>query len=289
MSDENPQKRSWRERLGNVTPERRKLIVRVAVVVVLVTALAIVPAYVATRPQFMQRYGGMSKQYTAWTESVHAQVACQSCHVPPGRVAQGVYTTRMLGEFYLSLVMPSRQPALFKTPTNAACQSCHIDLRTVSPSGDLNIPHRAHVSVLKLNCVQCHDYLVHEKNPEGTHTPRMETCLKCHDGVKAKNACSACHTNKSVPESHKAADWLVVHASKQKQIDCAECHKWTENWCAECHQRRPASHGKRWRTVHRAAVDKRRNCEVCHEGAFCVRCHGEVPKSNFDPALTIVQ
>ena len=41
---------------------------------------------------------------------------------------------------------PSREPTLFDKPTNEACLSCHIDLRTVSPKGDLNIPHRAHVA-----------------------------------------------------------------------------------------------------------------------------------------------
>ena len=52
-----------------------------------------------------------------------------------------------------------------------ACSKCHVDLRTVSPSGDLNIPHRAHVAVLKMQCVECHDNLVHTTNAAGQPHP----------------------------------------------------------------------------------------------------------------------
>jgi len=293
VSDDSPQRTTWRDRFGRrvLGPGggRRRLYLRVGIALMLVGVFIVLPGYVANQPRFLQRYPGLRGPYEAWSTSVHAQIRCQACHVAPGPLAQGVYGARMLGEFYLSLVMPARQPGLLSTPTNAACQSCHIDLRTVSPSGDLNIPHRAHVSVLKLKCVDCHTYLVHATNPEGTHTPRMVTCLKCHDGKKAKSACSTCHTNKRVPESHRAADWLVIHGTQQSKIDCTQCHKWTAEWCSECHSRRPRSHSKLWRTEHPAKVKLHRNCEVCHEGVFCVRCHGEVPTLNLDPALKIVR
>lgn len=262
---------------------------RLVIVVLAVVIFVIVPGYIASRPQFVRRYASLNEQYQGWASSVHAQVPCQSCHIPPDRTSRTVYSVRMLGEFYLSLVRPSREPKLYATPTNEACQSCHIDLRTVSPSGDLNIPHRAHVNVLKLKCVDCHNFLVHKPNPEGTHTPRMATCLTCHDGKTAKRECSACHTNKAVPETHRAKDWLIVHPEEQKKTDCSKCHKWTANWCVLCHESRPRSHTKTWRSDHRLSVKARRNCEACHVGEFCVRCHGEVPSLNFDPALKLVR
>jgi hypothetical protein len=55
----------------------------------------------------------------------------------------------MLGAFYTSIVFKSAHGTLLATPTNEACRSCHPDWRTVSPTGDLKIPHRAHVVVLK--------------------------------------------------------------------------------------------------------------------------------------------
>jgi hypothetical protein len=295
VSDQEPTRSSWRERLGRTRgsgktrQQRRRFWLRVIAVVAIITIVAVIPGYIATRPQFMRRYAGASEQYASWSKSVHAEVSCQSCHVAPTRVAQSLYAVRMLGEFYVSVVTPGRQPKLFASPTNEACQSCHIDLRTVSPSGDLAIPHRAHVGVLKMRCIRCHDHLVHTANAQGTHAPSMTTCLKCHNGVTAKKECTACHRNKAAPESHKAKDWLVVHPTMQKRVDCTKCHAWTKNWCAQCHSRRPASHVKRWRTVHKVAVKTRRNCEACHEAAFCIRCHGEVPKLNFDPALKLVR
>ena len=67
----------------------------------------------------------------------------------------------------------------------------------------------------------------------------METCLKCHDGKQAKNACVTCHTRKAAPANHRAKDWDIIHPTMQAKMDCAKCHGWTEKWCAECHTRRP--------------------------------------------------
>jgi hypothetical protein len=267
----------------------RSLLVRLAIAAALITIFVLIPAFIATRPAFTQRYPSMEAEYDAWEASVHAQVACQDCHVPPSRASQAAYSLRMAGEFYLQLLPVSREPELLGTPSSEACSSCHIDLRAVSPSGDLNIPHKAHVDVLKIDCIQCHSYLVHETNPQGNNAPTMAGCLECHDGVKAKNACDACHNEKGAPNSHKASDWTIVHPEKQEEEDCVGCHGWTEDWCAQCHSNRPRSHTVDWRATHRDAVDSRRNCEACHEGPFCEDCHGEVPQLNFDPDLKLAQ
>lgn len=268
---------------------RRRTLVSLGVAIAVLIVFVGVPGYVATRPAFVQRYARLGAEYLSWSHSVHAKVPCQSCHVPPDRFAQLSYDASMLGEFYVSILLPGHEPALFAKPTNAACQSCHTDLRTVSPSGDLNIPHRAHVEVLKLNCIDCHSYLVHTANREGTNKPRMADCLKCHDGRTAKSECSACHTDKVQPLSHRAPDWLAVHARKASAGECGKCHAWTTHWCADCHAKRPRSHGADWRSQHGAAVRKDRDCEACHAAAFCIRCHGVVPKPNLDPSLKLVQ
>ena len=268
---------------------KRPWLVPVGIGAVVFTLLAVVPGYIATQPKFLERYTGFDARYASWTMSTHGEVPCQRCHVAPRLAAQLMFDIRMLGEFYASMVLPSRQPKLFTLPQNEACTTCHLDSRTVSPSGDLQIPHRAHVGVLKLKCVRCHAYLVHRTNPEGKHTPRMVACLTCHDGRTAKRECSDCHKKKSLPLNHRTAAWLVVHPQKQKELDCGKCHKWTKDWCAHCHLQRPASHAGRWRSQHRYKVEAHRNCEACHKGPFCIRCHGEVPKLNLDPALKFVE
>jgi hypothetical protein len=272
-----------------IDPARRRLYARLGIVALVLTVLVIVPGYLATRPTFLDRYSNYSSQVQTWEESVHAKVTCQACHVEPGVVSQTKYSARMLGEFYITPVLRSRKPALLSTPTNEACEACHIDLRTVSPSGDLNIPHRAHTDILELDCVACHDFLVHEVSPEGKHTPTMTGCLECHDGEQAKDACATCHTEKSTPENHQTPEWVVIHPDEQDETDCGECHAWVEDWCVECHDRRPRSHEGRWRSNHRYVVEERRNCEACHEAAFCIECHGEVPALNYDPALVLVE
>lgn len=117
----------------------------------------------------------------------------------------------------------------------------------------------------------------------------MAGCLTCHNGKTAKAECSACHTNKDIPANHRALDWIVIHPQMQAQVDCAKCHKWTVNWCSQCHSKRPRSHTADWRTIHPAAVKAHRNCEACHVSAFCIRCHGDVPALNLDPNLKLVK
>ena len=238
----------------------------------------------------MARYSYLAPQYSTLAKSKHKDVSCQSCHVRPDLLSQAGFDLRMAGAFYVSLVSPDAKLAAFDKPTTASCTVCHATLVTTSPKGDLKIPHRAHVDVLKVGCATCHQYLVHELSPEGKHTPTMAACLTCHDGKTAKSTCEACHTKKAAPANHDAADWLVVHAQKQGELDCKSCHAWKTDWCADCHSRRPPSHTATWRSAgHIQAVKTHRNCETCHAASFCITCHGDVPKLNFNPAVTLVK
>jgi len=265
-------------------PNRRKRLVRVGAIAAVLLVVVGVPVALTMQPSFFGRVPALAAEYKPWSTSAHAEVGCDGCHVPPRALHRVAYRARMVGEFYLSLALRARKPSVFSTPSNDACLQCHNDLRSVSPKGDLQIPHRAHVTILKMDCVQCHDYLVHALNPAGKHLPTMAGCMKCHDGDTAKDTCTACHTRKAAPESHQASDWLVVHPKDAAGPQCDSCHKWTEDWCADCHALRPRSHGDDWRAAHGDQVKKRRNCESCHDTTFCVPCHGEVPQENFDPA-----
>ena len=165
---------------------------------------------------------------------------------------------------------------LLDAPDTEACEKCHTTFRAVSPDGDLLIPHRAHVQVLEVECVVCHQDLVHSVNSEGFNRPEMTTCLSlCHDGEQATEQCTSCHTRKNTPESHASDDWLSVHGVMSETDDCGSCHDWTPDYCGECHQKRPATHVGNWKTLHaeRASVHPK-GCLVCHdEEAFCNECH----------------
>lgn len=268
---------------------RRRALIGAGIALAVIVVLVVVPGYLATRPSYFSRFPESGSRYTSWSVSTHAEAGCEECHVSPRVLDQAGYRIRMVGEFYRGLLPGAPQPSVFSTPTNDACLSCHSDPRTISPKGDLRIPHRAHVSILKMKCVQCHDFLVHEKSPEGKHTPPMSGCLRCHNGDTAKDGCATCHTDKATPATHRAKDWVVVHGAKAVDAVCEKCHKWAANWCADCHSHRPRSHVSDWRATHGERVEEHRNCEACHAGPFCVRCHGEVPQLRFDPALKLVR
>ena len=270
-------------------PAMKRHLVRVGIVVLAVLVFGVLPGYLASRPGFFARYPSLSEQYVPWSTSPHVGVGCEGCHISPTPLARAAFRARMVGEFYLSVAAGSREPDYFERPENEACLECHTELRTSSPKGDLQIPHRAHITILEMDCVECHNYLVHDFSPEGKHAPTMVGCLRCHDGDTARDDCVACHTEKAAPTSHAAADWLIVHAAQAADPECVTCHKWKEDWCADCHRDLPQSHGTDWRAVHGERAGEHRNCEACHVTDFCVRCHGEVPQLNYDPTLELVE
>jgi hypothetical protein len=210
-----------------------------------------------------------------WTTSTHAQMSCVQCHVEPGVGGFLKFSAKAIPAFYSQVLQGPSSTNVLGAPRKKACNKCHTTYRQVGPSGDLLIPHRAHVVVLGLECDECHESLVHSNNRRGFNRPEMEGCLeKCHDGVKAKDECSACHSAKSVPKSHKSKGWLQVHGKEAETQDCGECHDWTPKYCEECHSKRPASHSGNWKKDHAApAKERSAGCLVCHEDAFCEECH----------------
>lgn len=248
---------------------------------ILVLILAI-PYYITSRSQYCSTCHEMESYYKTWEHSTHANSDCLQCHVEPGFVNSLYHYLRTTRELYTNLLGSKVRATYYKKASNALCFACHTEYRDISASGDLLIPHKAHVKMRRLSCVDCHKYLVHFKNPEGKNTPSMTTCYKCHNGVMATKECRACHTKKAYPDSHRAAGFLEKHGQMAQTIgkECAKCHGWTPRYCEECHQKRPPSHGPSgtagmaWRTLHRdSASIREKGCLVCHGQNFCKNCH----------------
>ena len=248
--------------------------VALAAAALLVVAVGL-PLISVLQPDYYRRYPALGERMDHWAVSTHSRISCVSCHVEPGVGGFVSFAARAVPAFYSQLVSGPNDTNLLKPPGNPACQTCHTGYRTVSPGGDLLIPHKAHVEVLHMACVTCHKDLVHSLNRRGYNRPDMETCMTCHDGDKATDKCVKCHTQKLTPEDHKDKDWLQVHGQMAAKEDCAKCHDWTPNYCAECHSRRPASHAGNWKQGHAAAAKARgAGCLVCHGGEkFCKQCH----------------
>lgn len=243
---------------------------------VAVIVLLTLPVFSVLQPDYYRRYPTLGLRMDHWKTSTHSRIGCGECHIEPGAKGFATFAAASIPAFYSQLLNGSDKTNLLKAPTRAACRKCHTQYRSVAPSGDLLIPHKAHVEVLNMECVTCHEDLVHSMNRRGFNRPEMETCLEeCHDGDKASNKCTDCHTRKQTPKSHSQDDWLKVHGAAAEEQDCGACHDWTPGYCGDCHSKRPASHVGNWKEDHASHARKRKDgCLVCHGGEkFCKECH----------------
>ncbi len=236
----------------------------------------ILPLYSTLDASYYERYPSLHLRMAAWRDSTHSPWSCAACHVDPGLGGALSFAARAIPAFYSQMVFGPTKSNLLAAPSRRACQSCHTAYRTVSPSGDLLIPHRAHVEVLGINCATCHSSLVHSKNSQGYNSPDMVACLKrCHDGKKATDRCIKCHTQKRVPPNHKLGNWLATHGKRSNEINCGQCHGWAPRLCESCHRKRPSTHAGNWKRLHRVRARARgtKGCLFCHKESFCARCH----------------
>jgi len=256
---------------------RRRLAKWAAAAAVLAVLIALVlPVVSMLQPGYHSRYPELRDRMEHWSVSTHSRISCAECHIKPGAVPFLAFAAKSVPAFYAQLVRGPGSEDILDAPEREACQRCHTAYRSVSPAGDLLIPHKAHVEILGMQCVTCHEDLVHSLNRRGFNRPEMEGCLeRCHDGDTASNECLDCHTRKQAPENHAREDWLLVHSEMIDTIDCAECHDWTPEYCAECHEKRPASHVGNWKKGHALVAEERGDgCLVCHGGEeFCAECH----------------
>lgn len=255
---------------------RRRTFIWVALVIGLLGVVFVtLPAVSMLQPDYYRRYPAMGLRMDNWAISTHSKISCGECHIGPGVGGFAEFAVGSIPAFYSQLFEGPDDTNLLSAPDRDACRKCHTSYRAVAPSGDLLIPHRAHVEVLGMECVVCHKDLVHSQNRHGFNKPEMEGCLEqCHDGETASNLCTDCHTRKHVPDSHGADDWLRVHGAASESEDCGACHDWTPGYCAACHEERPASHAGNWKTDHAPhALIRGDGCLVCHGQEFCDECH----------------
>lgn len=136
----------------------------------------------------------------------------------------------------------------------------------------------------------------------------MQECMECHQSLEVKTTCEDCHGVIKKPTTHFAEDFLKTHGkSARKDLEkCDACHSYSSsfvtieavdsiaqyarenNFCADCHIKRPIGHSVDWRNSHGKTIgkmDNRDGCLVCHDDnrqtkAFrstessCNSCHG---------------
>jgi len=272
----------------------------------------------------------MKPEYYTWKASTHSEVDCVNCHIEPGVKNLAEAKAGGVKELYKkqtdTYLAPIQMP---KDIPNSACERCHnMDTREVTTSGDLIIPHDKHLAK-DIECVQCHSGVAHGKIAERKVTfksdygkwddslgksmmsdikftsPKMETCMECHEARQVTTECKACHTTSMYPKSHKKADFKdETHGSLAiKDVKkCNECHKYMSKkeidifnekpasmqylnngtvkeddidandyakqntYCKDCHSTRPASHKKGFGVSHGVLANKNTEmCLTCHD------------------------
>ena len=154
-------------------------------------------------PQFCSACHEMLPEFQTWKISSHSNIACVTCHIPPGPgnlVKHKISSIQQLAE-HLSGAMP--QPIAMNEPiSNSVCEQCHTLNRKVTASGDIIIPHDKHL-VQGIACVACHGGVAHgfiaergltEKKDYNTWTlSKASTVMKFDETKTAMEVCLDCH------------------------------------------------------------------------------------------------
>lgn len=164
----------------------------------------------------------MKPNYYTWLVTSHNQFGCLKCH------KDITITTFAYKHWRGAMANPIEKKNIIP---DEVCRSCHaIDLRNVSPPGDIIFPHQLHV-VKQIDCVDCHSNVTHlnvskyikkeyvekqkqfipvsfnqdqaEKLIIKGNQILMPVCMRCHNGDMATEACNACHKN--IKSSEKIA------------------------------------------------------------------------------------
>ena len=156
--------------------------------------------------------------------------------------------------------------------------------------------HNLHVDDMDLTCEECHVGVSEADGPSWDIFPKMDSCLQCHDGDTADDACGYCHSNPDDPLSYNES-WVEsglgfshsIHLSESD--DCNKCHNyineddeidlpnvWNESDCQTCHKdldKGPKSHDFAWKQFHGSEVNSStdNNCALCHTNNSCEECH----------------
>jgi nitrate/TMAO reductase-like tetraheme cytochrome c subunit len=248
----------------------------------------------------------MKPEYYTWKASSHSEVDCVNCHTGSSKEDYAKAKANGLVQVFKkatnTYTAPIRMPD--KIP-NSACEKCHnMDARSVSPSGDLIIPHDKH-SEKNIACIQCHNGIAHGKIASRNITyktdyskwdkmlgqqimkdtkfqrPTMEKCMDCHKARKVTIECTACHTTGMFPKSHKIADFkFSTHGStaKNELEDCNSCHKYMSRKKIAGFEK-IASYTKFLRNE-RSVVEPLVASEYAKQNTFCKDCHSQKPPSH---------
>lgn len=155
-------------------------------------------------PRFCNGCHEIKPAYQSWQISIHSEVPCENCHIPTGHINYMTHKLRALRNIVIHIAIPDQpevpiiQPKI-RVLINSLCSRCHSPNRTMAYSGGLYVPHKKHMDK-GLMCTTCHAKLVHGQGGQKARKPTMDTCMICHNGTRAPEACGICHITLAITE-----------------------------------------------------------------------------------------
>ena len=186
---------------------------------------------VSSQPRFCGTCHYMQPYYESWKTSMHKEVACVECHIPPGvssEVRKKYEALAMVARYFTGTY--STNPWAEVDDQSCLRGGCHETRLLLGRELYRNIlfDHQPHLTELRrekrLRCTSCHSQIV-----QGSHisvTPT--TCFLCHFKGKALNEgtarCTLCH---EIPERRiETAGLSFDHGEvKRFDMDCVLCHQ----------------------------------------------------------------
>lgn len=233
-----------------------------------------------SRSEFCDTCHYMEPFYMAWQNSAHSDVACVTCHYPPGILSTFEGKLKGLEQLFKYATRSYLRSKPWAEIPDASClrSGCH-DSRLLQGKAEFKegivFDHTPHLTQLrrgkKLRCTSCHSQIV-----QGEHiTVTPSTCFLCHfkgRESEASSHCTQCHDAPVMtPERQVSYDHTVVN---QRGIECQKCHGQMvvgdgavplDN-CEDCH-------------FEKEKLDEYSNTELIHNTHItqhkieCQRCH----------------
>jgi nitrate/TMAO reductase-like tetraheme cytochrome c subunit len=218
-------------------PRRKRLVVGwVGGAVVLLLSIVASAEY-TSQPSFCPTCHYMEPYYQSWqTSGAHSDIACATCHFPPGIAGtiKGKAEGLVQVVNYLASSYTRRKPWAEIDDVSCMQSGCH-DTRLegqVTFKG-VAFDHAPHLESLRrgkqLRCTSCHSQIV-----QGDHITVTETtCFLCHMKVggevspeefAALSNCQTCHRWDS-PDADPNAELTIFHRDViDRDIACNQCH-----------------------------------------------------------------
>lgn len=230
--------------------------------------------------------------------SSHADASCYSCHPGSGIAGWAGFKVYEITHMYPAYLLGDREPTGPVVRTSArACLRCHdgvLGEGMITESRGLRILH-SRCTAGEASCDACHSTVAHGRSTRAARGPRMADCVDCHVDESASRECDSCHTSGYERDDLLRGPFAVTHGATWESThgmgdirQCTLCHQ--DDFCVKCHGV-AVPHDPGFGATHGvSAMSESARCESCHQSTFCSDCHQiEMPHpSGFLPRHPVI-